>query len=117
MVKGSANAPCDPFWGVDIPDRGSIVGAEKVIVIDGRQFPVGRTAVVRRIARGTFNGFVQPSVVNPTKSWHPWTDTTSLTFVDDEPIDTTGLIMFEVRPDGSVWYNGKPVEQTGAPRN
>lgn len=112
----ATDARCDPFWGVDKPSLGSIVGSDKVVVIDGKQYPVGTRAVVKRIAPGTFQGFIQPSVVNNTKTWHTWTNPTSLTALERSEPEGRASIMFEVRADGSVWYNGRPVEQTGPPK-
>lgn len=109
------DSPCRPFWGVDRPDRGVLAGADGVEIIDGKQYPVGRRAVVKRIYPGIFGGFVQPSVVNTNKTWHTWTDATSMSMVPSGPEPTVN-IMFEVRADGSVWYNGLPVEQTGPPK-
>lgn len=108
-----ASDQCDTFWGVDRPDLGSLIGSDKVVLRDGVYYPVGHHAVVKRIAKGTFNGFAQPSLVNTTKSWHPWTDSSGFSVRKNS--EAVANIMFDVHDDGTVWYKGLPVSQTGPP--
>lgn len=106
----------DPFWGSLAPDRGQIVGADKLIDIGGKLYPAGHNAVLRRIARGTFVAFVQANIPSPQPSRpHTWTDAPALTAPALE-LEAKAAIMFDVTPDGRVMYKGRPVEQTGPPR-
>lgn len=110
-----SGSPCKPFWGVDRPDLGSLVGSDELVEIEGKWYPVGRNALIKRIASGTFQGFIQPSIVNDTKTWHTWTTSTGSSVSAMEEPGNKPRLMFEVRTDGTVWYQGHKVEQTGPP--
>ncbi len=118
------SAECRRFWGVNRADRGILAGADGVEIRDGVAFPVGDHAVVKRIAPGDFEGFVQPSIVNTNKRSHIWTDGPAM-MVEAEPgPPATAKIMFDEVRDGTgkvIGYTYKdpktgnvyPVSQTG----
>jgi len=106
-----SNVSCDPFWYVKNGAYLSILGANKVIIVDGAKYFAGPDAVVRGIFQGSDEACVQTSIViNNTFRCRPWMVTLT------SALEALGVRFPEPPLPRYNIYNTPDVQQTYPPR-